>query len=80
VEFAERTTDFNGFKLWEVYGENTQLELLSDYHLGIRPSGNLPPQKVLPLYEGVGSIPEIFKIYVFFLFFFFSFKKYMVCG
>jgi hypothetical protein len=33
-------------------------------HLGIRPSGNPPPQKVLSLYEGVSSIPGIFKIYV----------------
>ena len=33
-------------------------------YLGIRPSGNPPLQKVLPLYEGVGSIPLIFKIYV----------------
>ena len=32
-------------------------------HLGIRLSGNSSPQKAL-LYEGVGSIPEIFKIYV----------------
>jgi hypothetical protein len=31
-------------------------------HLGIRPSGNPPPQKVPPHYEGVGSIPRIFKI------------------
>jgi hypothetical protein len=31
-------------------------------HLGIRPSGN-PPQKTL-ISEDVGSIPEIFKIYV----------------
>ena len=33
-------------------------------HLGIQPSSNPPPQKVSPLYEGVGSIPKIFKIYV----------------
>ena len=73
MEFAERTIDFNGFKLWEVYGEHTQLELLFDYHLGIRLSGNLPSEKVLPLYEGVRSIPEIFKIYAFSFFSFFLF-------
>ncbi len=33
-------------------------------HLGIQSSGNPSPQKTPPLYEGVGSIPEIFKIYV----------------
>jgi hypothetical protein len=33
-------------------------------HLGIRPSGNSPSQKVSPIYEGVCSIPWIFKIYV----------------
>ena len=30
-------------------------------HLGIQSSGNPSFQKVLPIYEGVGSIPEIFK-------------------
>ena len=34
------------------------------HHLGIQPSSNPPPQKVSPLYEGVGLISEIFKIYV----------------
>jgi hypothetical protein len=38
--------------------------LATKSHLGIRPNGNLPPQKASPLYEGVGSIPGIFKIYV----------------
>jgi hypothetical protein len=33
-------------------------------HLGIQPSSNPLSQKVSPFYEGVGSIPEIFKIYV----------------
>jgi hypothetical protein len=33
-------------------------------HLGIRPSGNPSLQKVPPLYEGVSSIPKIFKIHV----------------
>jgi hypothetical protein len=33
-------------------------------HLGIQSSGNLPLQKAPPLYEGVGSISGIFKIYV----------------
>ena len=32
--------------------------------MGIRLSGNLSSQKVSSLYEGVGSLPEIFKIYV----------------
>jgi hypothetical protein len=27
-------------------------------------SGNPPPQKTPPLYEGVDSIPEFFKIYI----------------
>jgi hypothetical protein len=36
-----------------------------DCHLGIRPSGNPPPQKAPPLYEGVDLIPEIFKIYTY---------------
>ena len=35
------------------------------YHLGIRSSDNLPPKKTTPLYEGIGSIPDIFKIYVY---------------
>ncbi len=34
------------------------------YHLGIRPSSNPPLKKTLSLYEGVGLIPGIFKIYV----------------
>ena len=38
-----------------------QTRLQQYSHLGIRPSGNPPPQKVLPLYEGVGSIPGILK-------------------
>jgi hypothetical protein len=33
-------------------------------YLGIRPSGNLHPQKVPPLDKSVDSILEIFKIYV----------------
>ena len=37
--------------------------LIEVCHLGIRSSGNSFPKKT-PLYEGVGSIPRIFKIYV----------------
>ena len=33
--------------------------------MGIWPNGNPPSQKTPSLYEGVGSIPEIFKIYEF---------------
>ena len=36
-----------------------------DYHLGIRPSGNPPLQKAPLLYERVGLIPKIFKIYTY---------------
>ena len=32
--------------------------------LGIRPSNNSSPQKVLSIYEGVSSISKIPKIYV----------------
>ena len=35
--------------------------LLTTCHLGIRPSGNPPFQKASLLYEGVGSIPGVFK-------------------
>ncbi len=34
-------------------------------YLSIRFSGNPPPQKVLPLYEGEDSIFGIFKIYIY---------------
>jgi hypothetical protein len=36
----------------------------SYFHLGIWSSGNFSSQKVSPLYEGVGLIPMIYKIYV----------------
>ena len=39
-------------------------ELVLKSYLGIRPSANPPPQKASFLYEGVGSIFGIFKIYV----------------
>jgi hypothetical protein len=43
---------------------NLIAELIVFGHLGIRPSGNSPPQKASLIYECVGLIPGIFKIYM----------------
>ena len=37
------------------------LKFAKESHLGIRPSGNPPSQKVSFLYKGVGSISGVFK-------------------